>query len=68
MSLSGVQEITLLLTLSLLAATLSSASNLCKQFGPNHDRQNVGPDLRAFLKVFFENVNFEKSQQTTTKA
>ena len=32
---------------------------------------NDGPDLDpsiVFLKEFFEKVNFEKSQQTTTKA
>ena len=39
---------------------------------PDHDRQNLGPDLDpikpsdtliVFLEEFFENVNFEKSQQ-----
>ena len=43
---------------------------------PDKDRQNNGPDLDpkrfdtliVFLKEFFEKVNFEKSQQTTTKA
>ena len=40
---------------------------------PDQDRQNVGPDLflncltRWFLREFFENVYFEKSQKTTTK-
>ena len=63
-------NIPLSLTLSLLAATLSSADNFCKQF--------VSPDLDpnclarhsdiGLLKEFFENINFEKGQQMTTKA
>ena len=39
---------------------------------PDQDQQNVGPDLdpnswtlMVFLKVFFEKVNFEISEQTT---
>ena len=42
---------------------------------PDQDGQNVGSDLdpnrltlMLFLKEFFEKVNFENSQQTTTKA
>ena len=31
--------------LSLLAATLSSADNLCISFDLDQDQQNVGPDL-----------------------
>ena len=53
---------------------LSSADNHCKQFEPRSG-QNAGPDLdpncltlMVFLKEFFEKVNFEKSQQTATKA
>ena len=41
---------------------------------PNQDRQNVCPDLDpsclklvVFLEEFNEKVNFDKSQQTTTK-
>ena len=44
---------------------------LCKQLDPDQDRQNVGPDLdpnNLTLTEFFEKVNFEKSQQTRTKA
>ena len=33
------------IALSLLATTLVSADNLCKQLGPDQDRQNVGADL-----------------------
>ena len=32
-------------TISLLVATLSSADNLCKQFGPKSGPTSVGPDL-----------------------
>ena len=34
---------------------------------PDQDRLKVFDALIAFLKEFFEKVNFEKSQQTTTK-
>ena len=51
----------------------SSADNLCKQFGPRSGptecRSRSGPKqldtLMVFLKVFFEKVNFEISEQTT---
>ena len=56
---------------------LSSADNLCKQFGPRSGptecQSSSGSrlfDLIVFLKEWFENVNLERSQQisTTTKA
>ena len=55
---------------------LSSADNICKQFGPTSGRTErqsssgykLFDTLTVFLKDFFEKVNFEKSQQTTTKA
>ena len=61
--------------LQLLTSCLlvSSADNLCKQFGP---RLNIGPDLdpnmfhtmmEIFLNDFFEKIDFEKSQQTAKK-
>ena len=55
---------------------LSAAANLCKQFGPDQDLQNIGPDLDpnsltliVFRKeFFFEKFDFEKkNQQMTTK-
>ena len=56
--------------LSLLVMTLSSADNLCKQFGPRSGptecRSRFGSKpfdtLTVFLKEFFEKVNLEKSQ------
>ena len=52
-----------------LSITIANSEN------PDQDRQNIGHDLDPnhltvilFLKEFFENVKFEKSQQTTTKA
>ena len=56
---------------------LMSADNLCKQFGPRSGPTECRPDLNpnrltlsliVFLKDFFEKVNFEKSEQMTTKA
>ena len=39
-----MQFSTMIITLSLLASTLSSSDNLCKQFGArSEDRQVVGP-------------------------
>ena len=60
----------------LFKCTLSSAENICKQFGPRSGptecRSRSGSKLvdtmRVFLEEYFEKVNFEKSQQTTTKA
>ena len=49
---------------------LSSAENLCKHLDPDQDPHNIGPDLEPLivvLKEVFENVDFEKSQQTTNK-
>ena len=54
----------------------SSADNLCKQFRPRSSltecRSWSGSKqfdtLKVFLKEFFEEVNFEKTQQTTTRA
>ena len=63
----------LLLTLYLL---VSSADNLCKQFGPRSGpikrRASSGSNLfdthMVFLKEFFEKVDFETNQQTAKKA
>ena len=44
---------------------LSSADNLGKQFGSRSGQRKC---LIVFLKEFFEKANFEKRQQTTTKA
>ena len=54
---------------------LSSADNLCKQFGPRSGprehwsltESKLFDTLIMFLKKCFENVNVEKSEQTTTK-
>ena len=54
---------------------LSSADNLCKQFGPRSgptecrswSGSKLFDTLIVFLKEFFEKVDFEKNQQTTTK-
>ena len=56
---------------------MSSADNLCAQFGPRSGLHKVGPDLDSgsklfdtsmiFLKEFFEKDDFEKNQQTTKK-
>ena len=59
--------------LFMLMTTLLSADNLCKQFNPHQDPQNVGPDLDAncmtlwdrLWKDFLKKFNFEKSQKTT---
>ena len=62
--------------LQLLTSCLlvSSADNLCKQFGP---RLNIGPDLdlnmfhtlmEIFLKEFFEKVDFEKKNSRRPKS
>ena len=53
---------------------LSSADNLCKQIVPRPTECSswsgfkMFDTLIVFLKEFFEKVNFEKNQQTTTKA
>ena len=65
-----------LLTLSLLEVNLSYADNLCKQFGPDQDLQNIGPDLDpnsltliVFCKeFFFEKFDFEKKSAEDYKA
>ena len=48
---------------------------LANSLEPDQDRYNVGPDLDpncltliVFMKEFLEKVNYEKNQQTTTKA
>ena len=54
---------------------MSSADNLCKQFGPRSGAtkcrawsgSKLFDTLMVFLKEFFEKVAFEKSQQTTKK-
>ena len=43
--LAAILHIFALLTLESALRLLSSADNLCRQFGPDQDRQNVGPDL-----------------------
>ena len=56
------------LSLSLPATTLSSAYNLCKQFGSRSGStefwsgsgSNPSDTLIVFLKEYFEKVNFEK--------
>ena len=60
-----------------LCFLVSSADYLCKQFGSDKTpqnvdqaRQNIQSDLDpnlVFLKEFFQNVDFEKNQQTTKK-
>ena len=55
-----ISQCVFFLTISLLAATFGVANSL--------DPSSVDPHLKVFLKEFFEKVNFEKSQQTTTKA
>ena len=61
----------MIFTLSLLVVTFGNSLD------PNQDRQDVCPDvdpiclfdtLKVFLKEFYEKVNFENNQQTTTKA
>ena len=55
---------------------LSSADNFCKQFGPRSGPTecqswsgfNMFDTLIVFLKEFLEKINFEKCQQTATKA
>ena len=54
---------------------MSSADNLCKQFGPRLGSTfcQAGSEFELFdtpivlLKEFFDNVNFEKNQQTAKK-
>ena len=54
---------------------LSSADNLCKQFGPRSgptkhgawSRSKLLDTLIVFLKEYFEKVNFEKKSQQMTK-
>ena len=61
-----------LLTLCLL---VSPADNLCKQFGPRSgptkcqawSGYKLFDTLMVLLKEFFENVDFEKNQQTEKK-
>ena len=54
---------------------MSSADNICKEFGSSQDRHFVGPDLGpnhltliVFLKEFFEKVNFEKRSADDNKS
>ena len=58
-------------TLSLLSSADSLLITFANSWNPDKDRQNLGLDLDpsviAFLKEYFEKVNFEKSQQTTAK-
>ena len=66
------------LTLSLLSGNLwSSVNNLCKQFGPRSGPTELNvvliwikpfDTLTVLLKYFFDNANFEKSQQMKTKS
>ena len=64
------------LTLVMLEATCRLLINFANSLVPDQDQQNVGPDsgfkpfdtLIVYLKEFFEKVNFEKCQQTTTKS
>ena len=59
-----------------LRILLSSADNLCKQFGSRSgptkhwswSGSNLFDTLIVFLKEFFEKVNFGKSQQTTANS
>ena len=47
---------------------MSSTNNLCKQFGPGQDRQNV--DLKIFSKTLFlkqTTINNNDNNKTTTK-
>ena len=64
------------LTLPLVAASVPSADNFCKQLDQDQDRQNVGPDLdpiRLILLWYSSNnilkmlILKKKSQQMTTK-
>ena len=58
---------------STLCLLVSSVDNLCKQFGPRSGLTTcrawsgfkLFDTLMVFLKEFFENVDFEKNQQTT---
>ena len=58
-----------------LCLIVSSAYNLCKQFGPRSGLTNVEPDLdpncfdtlMVFLKEFLKKVDFEKNRHTTKK-
>ena len=51
-----------LLTLSLLAVTFLSADTFANSLDPDSGHSDSVPE------IIFENVNFEKSQQMTTKA
>ena len=59
-----------------LLQQMSSADNLCKQFGPRPgptecrscSGSKLFDTLTVFLKEFLEKVNFEKNRQTTSKA
>ena len=54
---------------------MSSADNLCKQFGPRSVSKNVGPALDlnyltlliVFLKEFFQKVDFKKKVGKITR-
>ena len=63
----GKGELLLDINFFLAGGDLSSADNLCKQFGPRSGLTELFDSLIVSLKEFFEKVNFEKSQQTTTK-
>ena len=45
---------------------MTSADNLCKQFGPRSGFK-LFDTLMVILKELFEKVDFEKNQQTTKK-
>ena len=68
-------SIIVLLTLSLLTATCHLLITFSNSLNPDQDRQTVGPDLdpncltlySVPVKMFLK-VNFEKSQQLTTKS
>ena len=58
-----------------LCLLVSSADDLCKQFGPRSgptkcrawSGSKLFDTLMIFLKEFFKKVNFEKNQQTAKK-
>ena len=47
---------------------ISSADNLVEFYQTSQEWSLLFDTLIVFLKEFFEKVNFEKSQQTTSKA
>ena len=59
--------------LLILCLLMSSADNICKQFGPRSGAtkcwawsgSKLFDTLMLFLKEFFEKIDFEKCQQTT---